>query len=182
MISVASCFIACKSSRLVNSAQEKEQLAALIQLIESKKYQINIKAVYPFNTTATNQVLNTILFPTGNSAARIDVQGNGNFIKIMGDSIDADLPFFGERQISGNYGTTDNGIRVQNLMKQYTVTTNPKKNTVTAKLNANNNVENHTFIIWASNSDRVQVIVNSSHLNPISYDGTIEPIVSEDVQ
>ncbi|WP_010179343.1 DUF4251 domain-containing protein [Aquimarina agarilytica] len=167
--------VSCKSSEVTNQ-KKADQFVKLQELIESKSYQIDINAIYPFNTAATTQVLNNILFQTGNSAARIDVRGNGNYIKISDDKVKANLAFFGERQISGNYGRTDGGIQLDDSVQKYTVTKNDKKKTLSIKFNANDGIENFSVTIIASINMRVSIGVNSSHLNRISYDGTIETL------
>ncbi len=170
-------FTSCKSSNQVTNLKNAEQFAKLEALIESKSYQIDINAIYPFNTAATTQVLNAVLFPTGNSAARIDVRGNGNYIKISDDKVKANLAFFGERQIGGgNYGKNDGGIHLDDSVQNYTVTKNEKKKTLSIKFNANDNIENHNITIIVSINQRASISVNSSHLNRISYDGTIEAL------
>ncbi len=170
-------FSACKSSNEITNRKNTEQFEKLQALIESKAYQIDINAIYPFNTAATTQVLNAVLFPSGNSAARIDVRGNGNHIKISEDKVKANLAFFGERQIgSGNYGRNNSGILLDDSIQGYVVTKNEKKKTLTIKFSANDGVENFTITIVANTNQRVNVTVNSSHLNRISYDGTIETL------
>lgn len=159
--------VSCKSSEVTNQ-KKADQFVKLQELIESKSYQIDI--------AATTQVLNNILFQTGNSAARIDVRGNGNYIKISDDKVKANLAFFGERQISGNYGRTDGGIQLDDSVQKYTVTKNDKKKTLSIKFNANDGIENFSVTIIASINMRVSIGVNSSHLNRISYDGTIETL------
>ncbi len=170
-------FSACKSSNEITNRKNTEQFEKLQALIESKAYQIDINAIYPFSTAATTQVLNAVLFPSGNSAARIDVRGNGNHIKISEDKVKANLAFFGERQIgSGNYGRNSSGILLDDSIQGYVVTKNEKKKTLTIKFSANDGVENFTITIIANTNQRASVTVNSSHLNRISYDGTIETL------
>jgi len=173
-------FSSCKSVDTVNNAKEEAQFEQLVQWVKQQSYQININAIYPFNSNATTQVINALLLPTGNSAARIDVTGEGNYIKVFNNKVKANLAYFGERRIGGNYGGTNSGIVFdEKTPEDYQIEINDKKKYVTVKFSANNVTENYSVTLRLFLNNNAYISINSSHLNQISYDGSIVNISEE---
>jgi len=172
-------FSSCKSINTINNSKKEAQFQQLVKLIKSRSYQININAVYPFNTNASTQVINALLFPIGDSAARIDVTGDGNFLKVSNNNVEADLPYFGERRIGGNYGGTNSGIMFNKAPEDYHIKVNEKKKNVIVKFSANNLTENYTVILKVTLNNKAYISINSFHLNQISYDGSIVGLSNE---
>lgn len=106
----------CSSSKPATEAD----FSALTQKIESEGVRIEMDAAFPFNTFASQQVLNSVLIGRGDTANRIDLQGDGHYLEISADQVKASLPFFGERRQGGNYmGSGDSGIQFESAPRDY---------------------------------------------------------------
>ena len=53
--------------------------------------------------------------------------GTNNFLEVKGDSVSADLPYYGERQIAGSYNNRDVGVQFEGLAKDFELSYNDKK-------------------------------------------------------
>lgn len=112
-------FWGCKTNSLAKSELKLKNQQIIQTLYNQNNYNIEIEVVHPFNTQATTQVVNALLINTGNSSNRIDVRGDGNFIKIKKDSITGYLPFFGERRLNGgDYGGQNVAIQFDEVVKE----------------------------------------------------------------
>ncbi|WP_273566909.1 DUF4251 domain-containing protein [Maribacter halichondriae] len=149
-----------------------ENNAALDGLIAQKRFEIKVRTVEPLVTQAMAQVANSGMLPPGNTISRIDVTGQGHFIKVHGDSVSANLPYFGERQMGGGYDDNP-GIKFNAIPKNIEIIREDDKNRHRIKFTINDKTE--TFIINTEvypNSSAL-VSIRSSHRNPIRYSGTV---------
>ena len=120
-------FTACKTSKVDNKISAKD-LVTLESLSEKNDYYIEINVAYPFMTLATSQTTNFLMRNTGNTANRIEVSGDGNFIEIKNDSVKGYLPFFGERRLNaGSYGGTDTSIQFEEPLNDLSKVINTSK-------------------------------------------------------
>ncbi len=115
---IMSAVVSCKSKSAVMDAQQKSEL---LQLLESRQYRVDFNTAYPQQTATTNRVVNDVMLRTGNSAARIDIAGNGDYLTVDQEQGSADLPFFGERRFSTGYNNTDIGINYDNTLTDYSL-------------------------------------------------------------
>ena len=111
------------SSCKTNAVSKTEDKAKAISLLENLKsqnnYRIDVDAVYPLNSVASAKVTNALLANTGNNASRINVSGDGNFIEIKDDHVQAYLPFFGEMRMSGgSYGGRNVAIELDEPLEK----------------------------------------------------------------
>lgn len=105
---------------MADAQTQAENTATLDSLYSQHDYRVDIDVVYPFNTLATTQVTNLLLRNTGDTANRIDVRGDGNYIEIKNDSVVGYLPFFGERRLSaGAYGGANASIHFEEPLRAY---------------------------------------------------------------
>lgn len=115
----------CKTNSLVKSEVRAQNKIVLDSLRNLNNYKVEVDVMYPFNTMATTQVANALLWNTGDNANRIDVQGEGNFLKIENDTLTGYLPFIGERRLSaGPYGGTDLAIQFEEKLENLQKTVN----------------------------------------------------------
>jgi hypothetical protein len=126
-IFISGAFSACKSNKLANENTNANNTKILDSLYQLNDYRIEIDVVYPFNTIASTEVANALLRNTGNSANRIDVRGDGNYIQIKNDSLTGYLPFFGERRLNaGSYGGRSSAIQFEEPLKEFVKKINNK--------------------------------------------------------
>jgi hypothetical protein len=155
-----------------------EQKIEITQLLEGQEYRIDLITAYPQNTTATNQLVNDIMLPTGNSSARIDITGDGNFLTINGDLGTADMPFFGERRTGASYNTSNVGIKFNDEIRDYTVT--EYKGTLRAKFSVRGEDDQYTITLTVYGNKSVTVFVSCSNKTNMQYDGTLIAIPVEE--
>lgn len=172
-------FTACKSAETKLKTEDTQQaLAELETILNQKKYRIDIHTIMPFNTMATTQVLNALLVPrTGNSANRIDVSGDGNFIEIQDSIASSYLPFFGEIQMSTSIiGGTDSAIQFKSLFEDYSVEPYKNEDAFVVKFKANQenqNMESFNVRMIVFLNKGADITLLSSHRNFIRYQGDL---------
>ena len=93
-------FQACVSSSVVAT---EEQKAKLELMMNDKSFNIESQVAYPMPSSGMNAVSNLNLLPYGSSATRIDIAMTANHIKLMNDSLNINLPYYGERQMGSGY-------------------------------------------------------------------------------
>ncbi len=167
-------FLGCGASQKV-----KEPNAKLDQMIVEKSFKIKVKAVEPMVTQALGQVANSGVLPPGNTVGRIDVTGEGYFIKVMGDSVSANLPYFGERQMGGGYDS-DSGIKFDGLAKNMEVTKDETKQSYILNFSISANPENYIVTVAAGNNLTSTTSIRSSHRNRIRYVGELEALAANE--
>ena len=171
-------FTGCKSAETSLKPEDAQALTELETLLKQKEYRIDIHTIYPFNTAATTQVLNDIVLRnTGNTATRINVRGDGNFIELQDSIATSYLPFFGEQQMStGNYGGTDSAIQFEGMLKDYSVERHSKKDGFVIEFTTkqkNHNTESFDVSIIVFLNKKADITVLSSHRNFIRYEGQL---------
>lgn len=163
----------CSSSKQVYSDKEMESLHTLVK---SRSFEIRSNWTYPLPSNSLNSIANAGLFPPGNNANQISLIGNTNFLRIKGDSIKAQLPYYGERQISSNYGGTDTGILLDGLVKDLTLDFNENKNRYELRFQANQDIENYQIAINIFANKQASININSTHRTNIAYRGDIKVV------
>ncbi|MEO1031243.1 MAG: DUF4251 domain-containing protein [Bacteroidota bacterium] len=171
----------CKSADSMTTAEESAALAALETQLNAKAFRVDINTIFPFNTAATNQVLNDLLIQrTGNSANRIDVSADGHFIEVSNASTKGSLPFFGEqRLVAGHYNGDNQGIEFDGEPEDYSMTKHKKKNALEIKYHIKDKYEttesyNVQLTIYPNKS--VDVFITSTLKNLIRYKGELKPV------
>ena len=163
---------ACVSSSVVAT---EEQKAKLELMMNDKSFNIESQVAYPMSSSGMNAVSNLNLLPIGSSASRIDISMTANHIKFLKDSIDINLPYYGERQIGSGYSEKQ-GIYVQGKPKDVTIAYNKNKKIYRIKFDAQNNTEFFNFDISIYSNLSTSVRINSSDRSSIRFDGLIKVI------
>lgn len=170
----------CKSNKIEKEKAIAKDLETLESLYEQNDYRIAIQVVYPFTSVATTQVTNLLLTNTGDTANRIDVRGDGNFIEIKNDSVKAYLPFFGESRInSGDYPGANLSIQFNEPLKDLEKQIVPKKGKLQLKFNAkqkNNSNEKYQINLDIYPNKSVIVNITPIYKTFIRYSGILVPI------
>ncbi|WP_171037038.1 DUF4251 domain-containing protein [Maribacter algarum] len=167
-------FLGCGTSKKVVEPNMK-----LDQMMVEKAFEIKVKSAEPMITQALGQVANSGILPPGNTIARIDVTGSGYFIKVQGDSVSADLPYFGERQMGGGYNS-DSGIKFNGLAKDMEVTKDETKQRYTLNFTIDSSSENYFVLIEIGTNLSSTTSIRSSHRNRIRFIGDVNELVAED--
>lgn len=163
--------LACASSNKATQA-EIDRLQAILN---NKSFEIESEWAQPQATYAMTQLANAGMLPIGSDAGNINLVGNANYFRVKGDSISAFLPYFGERQSGGGYGSTSGGIEFEGLPNNYTVDA-AKNDSYVLKFSIrdkNTTSENYNVIVRVFPNLSSTIFVNSSQKRSIRYRGRI---------
>lgn len=166
-------FISCVSSKKTESTDNW----ILNNLISEQSFEIESRWAQPMTTGAYTRAINGLL-PPGSSAGQINLIGNTNFLKMEKDSVSAYLPYFGERQLGGNYGGSNGGIEFEGVPKDLEITPTDKKGyhirfSIEDK---ENNSENYNVYIQVFRDMNANMIISSSQRLSIRYRGIVMPL------
>lgn len=164
--------INCMSQK--KEAPQSNQL--LNKLITEKVFEIESQWALPMTTSAYSQVANSGLLPPGSSAGRVSIIGGSNYFRMQKDSVFAYLPYFGERQMGGGYGSNNGGIQFEGIPKKLEITVN-KKGGYNIKFSIDdkeNITETYKVYIKVSNNLNTNMSISSNQRLSIKYRGRID--------
>jgi hypothetical protein len=175
----------CKSAEAVISKDDVKALETVKKILDTKAYDIEISTIYPQNTVASAQAINSLLLrQTGNSASRIDVSGDNYSIKLKDSVAEGDLPFFGESRFSsGGYNGSSSGINLDGKTQDYSLTFNVKKNNYVVEFttrDSKHKIESYKVQLTIFLNRNVDVYITSSHRTMIRYLGVLSEIELEE--
>ncbi len=144
----------------------------LDQAMAERAVEMKAQFAHPLVTRAMSQIGNSGLLPQGSTIGQINIAETTNFFRIHGDSVTADLPYYGERQMGGGYANKDGiefagvpenlEIRQDSITKGYTITFGIDGKTENFRVNAQ-----------VQPNLRSQLRINSTHRTAIRYSGTL---------
>ncbi|HMB64689.1 MAG TPA: DUF4251 domain-containing protein [Eudoraea sp.] len=144
--------------------------------VADRSFEIKADWASPLMTNSLNQIANAGLLPQGSGAGRINLIGNTNYVRVMGDSISVYLPYYGERQMGGGYNNMDAGIQLNGIPLEYEVLKDEVS--LRHKIHFSMKQKSETIdvhvILFPNLTSSVNV--NSSHRNPIRYDGDVSAL------
>ncbi len=165
--------LACGSGK---TAASPEQIQKLQRLVDAKDFEIISDMAYPQNTSAMSALQNSGLIQPGSNVNQINLIGNVNYLKIQGDSIFAELPYFGERQMNADYNGSDSSISIANVLQNYTVDTDEKEGSITVNFNAKTQRELLRFNIILYPNFKSSMFLNGPTRQPIRYTGRVNAL------
>lgn len=166
-------FISCGPSQKTDSRDP----LILTNLITKQAFDIESRWAQPMATSAYNQAVNGLL-PPGSTTGQINLVGNTNYLRVIKDSVSAYLPYFGERQMGGNYGGTNGGIQFEGIPEDLEITPTDK-NRYNIRFSINdkeNNSENYKVYIEIFYDLNANIVINSSQRLSIRYRGVAMPL------
>lgn len=104
--------------------------------------------------------------------ARINLIGNSNHVRIIGDSISVYMPYFGVRTGGGGAYGGSGGIKVENKIENLKIDYNDKKRKITLTFKASDETEKIEFYMTIFAGGNTSLTVLSSSRSSISYDGS----------
>jgi hypothetical protein len=168
--------LGCSSATKV--PQNAETVAAFTSFVEQKTFQFRANTAHPMTTQAFNSVANLGILPPGSTSGAMQLNGIPNFIKVYGDSVSGNLPFYGKRQFGGGL-TSNAGITFKGIPKTYSQTYNEAKNRYDGAFEISNKMERHQVNITLFPNTSANVSVNSNQRNTMRYVGTVAAIESD---
>lgn len=181
LLSVSLVSLSCGSAEdQATAAVQQKNFDALVHLLESKEFRIDIQTAHPFNTAATTQVLSQLSPYTGNTVGRINVHGAGHYLEVSGENAKGSMPYFGEQLQGGaNAGKIDIGVDIDGEIADFQLIKNDKKKRVQIEFDtedSTNPSENYEVLMTFFVNRRVEVQVTSSQRTNIRYTGSVEEI------
>jgi hypothetical protein len=164
---LGSCGSADKNLATAENSKELEQL------ITGKTLRFEAEWAQPLVTNSLNRIGNAGLLPAGSTASRINLIGNYNFLLIKGDSVEAHLPYYGERQMAAGYNSSDNGISFKGVAQNMEVSQTEKPLGYRIQFTIPDRTESFQVKVQIYSNLRGVVNINSSHRHPIRYDGKV---------
>ena len=166
----------CGGTKTVTSPEEIE---ALENLVAKRSFEINARWARPMASQALNSISNARLLPYGSSASQVDITGNSSYLRLVDDRVMADLPYFGERQMSGPYNPQKTGIQFEGVPEGLQIEPNSITKGYTMRFNINNGSESFQVIAQLFPSRSSSISITSSQRSQIRYDGTLSEYKKE---
>ena len=161
----------------LSSAQKEANTKEITSWLDHKEVHIDLNTAYPRSSSALQQLANSGLLAPGNTSNVINLSSSKSFITIHKDSINGYLPYYGTRHTAGRIG--ENGsIQFHDLPKNYSERLDPKTLThhIAFEIPQKRSSEFFQIQIQIYPTKNVQVIVNSSQRDGISYKGTAQEL------
>ena len=165
--------LGCSGSKKVQATNPD-----LDEMISAKKIEFRATAAQPFVTNALSQFSGSGLLPPGSTVGRIDLNGRENFLKIEGDSVSANLPFYGERRMGGGYNN-DTGFNFEGKLKDMKIVKeeNNKSYRISFQINKQTEVLNVRFQLFRSLAATMTIV--STQRTNMGYTGTVRGLEEE---
>ncbi len=148
----------------------------LNELVANKSFVIESDQALPMATNSLNSISNAGLLPPGSSASQINLIGNPNYLKVMGDSVAVYLPYFGERQMGGGYDNDGPGIKFEGVPQDMKINKDDEKHRydIQFKMRDDSETFNVNIVLFPNLSSMINV--NSSQRFPIRYSGHVSAL------
>lgn len=154
-----------------------ENSPALNNMVENKSFEITSKRAHPLMTSAMQQLSNAGLLGNGNTAGSIDISTHTNFLRMKNDSVMANLPFYGERQMGGGY-TNASGIEFKGIPKDLKIQPG-KGHSYEIRFDihdTNSNTEKYEVYIKLFPNLTSTMMIRSSQRSNIQFIGHVHPL------
>lgn len=167
--------LGCGASNKTAQVSEADKLA-LQDLVESGRLEFTAEWARPLLTSSMNSIANSGLLAPGNTAGRINLLGNPAYLRVVGDSVYAYLPYYGERNMVTGYGNTNNAIQFEGVAKDFELMEDSKTQGYNLNFSVDNDTETYTVFAKIFPGMGGTVNVNSTHRQTISYTGEISAL------
>lgn len=174
LVLISCLLLSCGSSQ--SPVVSTEQSKALDELVAQKKLEIISDWASPVTSGSFNALANSGLLPVGSTGNNINLIGNYNHFRILGDSISVDLPYFGERQISAGFNNKNNNIEFDGVPEHTKVTYNEKKQRYSINFEIRNATEWLRISITLYSNLRSDIMIQSNHRTSIRYRGMVSKL------
>ena len=167
----------CTAIFLVNcgstskSADNRRNGEQLERIIDEGSYEIISDMALPMMTNGLNSLSNAGLFPPGSNAGQVNLIGNPNYVRVIGDSVSVYLPYYGERQMGGGYNNDGPGIQFDGIPTNMKVVENTDKQRYEISFQMKRTSEQFNVNMFIFPNLSTAINVNSNQRFPIRYQG-----------
>jgi hypothetical protein len=162
--------LGCGGTKEPLSARAWDQME---NAVTNRDFQFRAQWAEPLQTGSMNQIANAGLIPPGSNVNRIDLTGTANYLKMEGDRVEMQLPYYGERQINQTYGRAE-GMEYEGTATDIRTIKNEKKNYYDLEFNLKNQTELLQCSLRVFSGMRTILTIYSSQRNMIRYTGEIK--------
>lgn len=152
----------------------------LDELVSGRHFVIDSDWALPLATNSLNSIANAGLLPPGSSASQINLIGNTNYLKVMGDSVAVYLPYYGERQFGGGYNNDGPGIEFEGVPEDLEFEKDEEKQRYDIRFRMTDDSETFKVTVTLFPNLDSMINVNSSQRFPIRYSGSVQAIPKEE--
>ncbi|PWG04416.1 hypothetical protein DIS07_13510 [Polaribacter aquimarinus] len=167
-------FMSCKSSNKLITPKDIENFK---RKIEHQNIKVTSNFAQPLGINSGVMGLENLL-PPGSTIGNINLSGSSNFFIIKKDSLEMDLPYYGQQRMSRGYNTSGSvefSGKVASVKKEFI----EKRNQYIFKYKVNTNTEMYNIVLTLHPNSSSNLVVNSSHRTTISYRGNWEELKKE---
>lgn len=159
----------CKSASTPLTAEDQQRMD---RIVSDRNFTMIARWAEPTPDASINAVASAGLLPPGSSPSGINLAGNTNHLKMKGDSVFIQLPYYGARQVVKAYGQAD-GINYKGLANDLKVNKNTNRNYYDIDFTARDRSETFVCSLRIYGGKRCLLTVQSNQRNQIRYDGII---------
>ncbi|WP_136468651.1 DUF4251 domain-containing protein [Flagellimonas onchidii] len=171
LLPLALLLFACGANRQPLATQD--QIEDLNALVSEGSYRINVNTARPLATGSINRIANSGLLPRGSNVGRINLVDTASYLRVFNDSVAADLPYYGERQMGAPYNQDRAGILFKGVPQKFEVIPNAKTSGYIVNFIINNATESFNVTVRLLPDLSSAINVNSSHRTAIWYNGLV---------
>lgn len=166
--------IGCSSTQYVVDPVKEQELK---EMIDNKEFKVLMNTASPLNTLEISQL--AFMLPNGSTPNRIILTGGEDFFEMKGDSIAADMAYFGTRQLGGEYNYKKGGIVFDGKYKSYKTEYDAAKKIYKLKYRILSKRESYNIVVKIFANWKCEVYVNTSHRTAINYNGFVAKATEE---
>lgn len=159
-------FMSCESSKKILTAKEIEDFK---KEISHKKIEVTSNFAQAFGLNSGVRGMQNLL-PPGSTIGNINLSDNPNFFIFKKDSLKMDLPYYGQQQMSTDYGGSG-GVKFSGKVISVTKKFNEKKKSYILSYLVKAKRESYNIILTLYPNKSTNLVVNSSHRTSITYLG-----------
>jgi len=170
------CCLLLMGCGIAKNTVSEEKATALKKLIDSKNFNIVSHTAMPMAGIAMQQLVNSNLLGTGNSANSIDLTTNANYFKVSNlGALSVSLTFYGETR-SASYSGNLGNIKFEGVPLASSFIFNDSKNRYEAsyEFKTRSDVYKITIQIYLNSKTRLMVIPGNK--SAITYLGVVQGI------
>jgi hypothetical protein len=116
------------------------------------------------------EFVSVMAYPQGSGS--VDMLTNPNFLRFKKDTIQSEMPYFGQGYIGIGYGS--GGLDFKGAIQDYSIKKDEKKYTIKTKVKDNKDVYDITLIVFFGGN--ASLTINTSNRSTISYRGSIDKL------
>ncbi len=151
----------------------QEEKQALETLMASGEFEINPQWARPLATSSLNAIANSGLLAQGSTTTQINLTGYAAYFRVIGDSVSAYLPYYGERHMVTGYGTSNSAIQFAGVAEDFELVAATDKQGYRLNFSLANGTESYSIAAKILPGMYSTINVNSSHRLAISYTGEV---------